>query len=1351
MIERLLWALSFLLATAASWGAAVRGTGQPAGARRFDRLWWALIGLLVLGAGVACWTRLPAAMLELAWSAAKHEGLRPHRHALIRAARAATAGGALVGLLLTLAAFRSSRLIGLALTAAALLLLAGVLPAASFRARLALLGHRGPFRARDVVDLLGLCAVTLLALRAAGWLPARGRRSLVIAGACALVPIAALGASGAAAAAARQARPGGERAGLDRAFAEGVGGGFADVGLQGAYFAGPDLAGRPVFERRDVRIDFDWGTAERPGGSTSPGFADLGHEQFSVRWQGAVIPRFSEPYTFEVDADEGVRLAVREAGGQPWRTIVDGWSSGGVRRAAPRPLTAGRPLQIELSYRQTGGPAHVRLIWSSASTPREVIEPLSTSGANVVFVGGGYVAPLWADAMKGGRYRWTVPERYDAVPLDADGWPLRDAENVVFEGAAQTRGTYQLRFEGRARVTVFPDVTFVAGGQVVGDTLPSGVGYDARTNVTTAEVRLEEDHPLMFLRFHDTQRTARAGTNTGVRAVSLMRPVRPGAERAYAPGTLFVDGAKHVLGDGFTTVRWILNMDKNGDWKARVRPTAAELTHDDEPIPWEHVVMLANETGRDLYISTPINATDDYLRNLARLIRFGSDGDGQPYGAPERAPRFPPLSSNLRLYLERSNEIWNWGFSQSQDNLRQAREAVDKRTPEGRIVDYDHAAGGATWLRWHALQTKRLADTFAGVFGDGALGQRVRVLYEYQYNDEQGTASSGLSFLERYFDNVDGQHVPDPKPVAAYLWGAGAATYYGSGNPTGKQSALQVPDGGFERPPGASPWTFHGSAALYHQAPLTEGFRVRGAGAAGVPGTRPAAGTRFTVGARPLAVYELGRLTGPGETRSHGVRIIRIADRTLICDGNVEPHASAPGTWSWTRLAHPALLAPNTTYAVVSEEAPDGDKAYLRPATDAAPELRMDGGLVVTGGDWDDLAGWRVGPSPGPDLGPANFRYAVQADGPQGAPPAPVEGRQAAFITGRGAIETTVDFGSGGSYAVQYHAAGKPDEEDPLDFYLDDQRVTSAGEGHDPRVAAQPFRGGGRWAYDPRDLLPYTTVPRPLAGKHRLRIVGRGKESETTFLDDLTVVSVDALFAGGMPAGGQATGQAAVDDWRRQMNAQARYPRVFCLHTVGYEGGWSVGGDFRTTVLQSAAKFLDPRTTQVNDQAQAVIAAAGYDLQVWGTYDQWPTTFESLERGLDYPLTISIKNGNNRLWPRAGAGRHIPGEIAAAQASLSWPSGGQPGRLAEAGDLIAFDLYADRSGRFDVSVDGAGTGTARLAVDGGLAFSGDLPVGPALRAERIFLAAGRHSVVVTSLGGAALVRSVAIRDSAAGR
>jgi hypothetical protein len=37
-----------------------------------------------------------------------------------------------------------------------------------------------------------------------------------------------------------------------------------------------------------------------------------------------------------------------------------------------------------------------------------------------------------------------------------------------------------------------------------------------------------------------------------------------------------------------------------------------------------------------------------------------------------------------------------------------------------------------------------------------------------------------------------------------------------------------------------------------------------------------------------------------------------------------------------------------------------------------------------------------------------------------GFPPAPAEGAQAAFIRGTGSLETTVDFGAGGFYAVRF-------------------------------------------------------------------------------------------------------------------------------------------------------------------------------------------------------------------------------------------------------------------------------------------------------------------------------------------
>ena len=45
--------------------------------------------------------------------------------------------------------------------------------------------------------------------------------------------------------------------------------------------------------RDDVRIDFNWGTTEAPGGSNDPGYRDIGTTNYSVLWTGQVIPNLA--------------------------------------------------------------------------------------------------------------------------------------------------------------------------------------------------------------------------------------------------------------------------------------------------------------------------------------------------------------------------------------------------------------------------------------------------------------------------------------------------------------------------------------------------------------------------------------------------------------------------------------------------------------------------------------------------------------------------------------------------------------------------------------------------------------------------------------------------------------------------------------------------------------------------------------------------------------------------------------------------------------------------------------------------------------------------------------------------
>ncbi len=77
---------------------------------------------------------------------------------------------------------------------------------------------------------------------------------------------------------------------------------------------------------------------------------------------------------------------------------------------------------------------------------------------------------------------------------------------------------------------------------------------------------------------------------------------------------------------------------------------------------FEHLVQLSNQADLDLWLNVPHLATDDFVRKLAQLVRWGSDGV-DAYSAEVQSPVFPGLNRDLRIIVEYSNEIWSWGDS----------------------------------------------------------------------------------------------------------------------------------------------------------------------------------------------------------------------------------------------------------------------------------------------------------------------------------------------------------------------------------------------------------------------------------------------------------------------------------------------------------------------------------------------------------------------------------------------------------------------------------------------------------------------------------------------------------------
>jgi transcriptional regulator with XRE-family HTH domain len=137
------------------------------------------------------------------------------------------------------------------------------------------------------------------------------------------------------------------------------------TGLRAQHFTPKDFQ-TFQFEQIEPCIRFNWGHAAPQARSGKP---RIHSDHFSVRFTGWVEPRFSERYTFQLVADDGVRLWVND------KLLVDDWvvqGKAGSRRGDIA-LEAGRRYAIKLEYFEASAKASLVLNWWSDSQPREVV------------------------------------------------------------------------------------------------------------------------------------------------------------------------------------------------------------------------------------------------------------------------------------------------------------------------------------------------------------------------------------------------------------------------------------------------------------------------------------------------------------------------------------------------------------------------------------------------------------------------------------------------------------------------------------------------------------------------------------------------------------------------------------------------------------------------------------------------------------------------------------------------------------------------------------------------------------------------------------------------------------------
>jgi hypothetical protein len=140
----------------------------------------------------------------------------------------------------------------------------------------------------------------------------------------------------------------------------------------------------------------------------------------------------------------------------------------------------------------------------------------------------------------------------------------------------------------------------------------------------------------------------------------------------------------------------LTNHSRIDTWESR--PMIGDRTYWKKGIPWEMVILMSNDLGKDAWINIPHLATDDFIRRTAEMFRDN-------------------LKPELKVYYEFSNEVWNGMFSQT----RYANEQGSKTEGLG-------PEGWRAGLQFHALQTIRMNKILDEVYAGQPRERYVKVL-----------------------------------------------------------------------------------------------------------------------------------------------------------------------------------------------------------------------------------------------------------------------------------------------------------------------------------------------------------------------------------------------------------------------------------------------------------------------------------------------------------------------------------------------------------------------------------------------------------------------------------------------
>ena len=213
----------------------------------------------------------------------------------------------------------------------------------------------------------------------------------------------------------------------------------------------------------------------------------------------------------------------------------------------------------------------------------------------------------------------------------------------------------------------------------------------------------------------------------------------------------------------FGTLRFMDWMETNHstqrEWGDRPKPTDASWAWKGASV--ETMVALANEMQMSPWFNMPHQATDEYIANFAAYVR-------------------DHLDPKLRVYVEFSNEVWNWQFDQAHYAQAQAESRWGKNVEGG-------------WMQWYGMRTAQTAQIWKQTFGK----ERDRVVAVL-------ATQTGWKGLETYALNTPAWVAEGNEPAWKAVDAYAVTGYFGNNLGSPKyantvRSWLSEPDGGFAK------------------------------------------------------------------------------------------------------------------------------------------------------------------------------------------------------------------------------------------------------------------------------------------------------------------------------------------------------------------------------------------------------------------------------------------------------------------------------------------------------------------------------------------------------------------------